>query len=558
MECSKTEDDLLRDQMQEMQKLNLQKRAQREKQNVMHEAAARLDREMREEYQMLQATGQVHASISFDEYKAWRKVAWGDGMLSDDGHYVGPKPALTPRPPIPESMRTGKKDDKTPGVTASKYGLDNDTMSSLEALHKAACPNNDPKFEDWLETTLGLKAVTATGPAGLREARANYDHARDALKNMKPQSASATTSSDGGALSLDETKELARQIALLDMLDDAGVDLGTPDPRKDLRTKLTGAKLHLSQEDAEAFDDWTGNGFQMDMATMRSRLLQELKKVANAALDRVDPSVEHVGSELDIGLVHGKICYFTNKGGSWHAEPIDGLGIDQGQFTGPGSVLGEILSLAPDVHLESLTSGEHGPFEALTNLKQKPKGPEKTGAGGATPPPSPEQQQKSFDSALAAARKKLDDGSKQIGMLLGMPSNPDGSLYGEVPKGAEAMYEYFVARGTIKKGKSPEEVRKEEEERKSAEAEYKAFMNGTGAGNVEKAAMQLTHSGSLEELKAAEDKAKNDLDSIGDLSSLAQMRLQQMMERRSKVLETLSNVMKKMAQLSDSIISNTK
>jgi hypothetical protein len=46
--------------------------------------------------------------------------------------------------------------------------------------------------------------------------------------------------------------------------------------------------------------------------------------------------------------------------------------------------------------------------------------------------------------------------------------------------------------------------------------------------------------------------------SSGDLSELQAMRLQQAMERRSKAISTLSNVMKKMSDTSQSITQNIK
>lgn len=50
----------------------------------------------------------------------------------------------------------------------------------------------------------------------------------------------------------------------------------------------------------------------------------------------------------------------------------------------------------------------------------------------------------------------------------------------------------------------------------------------------------------------------SDLDKIGDMSQIAQMKLQEIMERRSKFSETLSNVMKKMSSASDTITKNSK
>ncbi|MCC6806348.1 MAG: hypothetical protein IT381_02900 [Deltaproteobacteria bacterium] len=54
------------------------------------------------------------------------------------------------------------------------------------------------------------------------------------------------------------------------------------------------------------------------------------------------------------------------------------------------------------------------------------------------------------------------------------------------------------------------------------------------------------------------DKAKGDLDTVSDQTALEQMQMQRYLERRTKVFETLSNVMKKIAQTVGQIIENTK
>jgi hypothetical protein len=51
---------------------------------------------------------------------------------------------------------------------------------------------------------------------------------------------------------------------------------------------------------------------------------------------------------------------------------------------------------------------------------------------------------------------------------------------------------------------------------------------------------------------------QQNLDSLGDMSEMESLRLQMAMDRRSKFLETLSNVMKKLSDTSSSLISNLK
>jgi hypothetical protein len=54
------------------------------------------------------------------------------------------------------------------------------------------------------------------------------------------------------------------------------------------------------------------------------------------------------------------------------------------------------------------------------------------------------------------------------------------------------------------------------------------------------------------------DQLKPQLDSLSDLSDVEQLRLQQLMDRRQKLFETLSNLMKKFSDTQSAIVSNMK
>jgi hypothetical protein len=60
------------------------------------------------------------------------------------------------------------------------------------------------------------------------------------------------------------------------------------------------------------------------------------------------------------------------------------------------------------------------------------------------------------------------------------------------------------------------------------------------------------------DLASVEAKLKGSLDSMSEMGEMESMRLQMAMDRRSKMLETLSNILKKISNTSDSIIANLK
>ena len=62
----------------------------------------------------------------------------------------------------------------------------------------------------------------------------------------------------------------------------------------------------------------------------------------------------------------------------------------------------------------------------------------------------------------------------------------------------------------------------------------------------------------LAELDRYLDEMENEMDSLGGISDELSLKLQILTERRSKIIQTLSNILKKISQTSDTIIANIK
>ena len=62
----------------------------------------------------------------------------------------------------------------------------------------------------------------------------------------------------------------------------------------------------------------------------------------------------------------------------------------------------------------------------------------------------------------------------------------------------------------------------------------------------------------LRDLRALHDELKGKLDSLNQTSEMTSLRLQMLMDRRSKFISTLSNIMKKLASTQDAIVQNLK
>lgn len=93
---------------------------------------------------------------------------------------------------------------------------------------------------------------------------------------------------------------------------------------------------------------------------------------------------------------------------------------------------------------------------------------------------------------------------------------------------------------------------------KTSEQEVVSRMNDleTHMTNLQERQLQLQKE--FDALLKQQAELKNKLVAMSEISETSALRLQMMMDRRAKFLETLSNLMKKMSSTSDSIIQNLK
>ena len=107
---------------------------------------------------------------------------------------------------------------------------------------------------------------------------------------------------------------------------------------------------------------------------------------------------------------------------------------------------------------------------------------------------------------------------------------------------------------TLVKPKATETVRVAESQRKIAEARELLARAAEVRGKYAPAAGQPTHA----ELDATIDRVKNDLDSLSEMGEMQSLRLQMTMDRMSKQMSTLSNLLKKISDTQSSIVQNIK
>jgi hypothetical protein len=139
-----------------------------------------------------------------------------------------------------------------------------------------------------------------------------------------------------------------------------------------------------------------------------------------------------------------------------------------------------------------------------------------------------------LNSSAASASKN------QYGEYFQKPSNCD-----------EQAWDMLVQTGMIKfdPERTPAAIDAEIERRTSQQSRVDAF-------EAHAKEVGLNRRGSYEQLSAEIEAQKGQLDTLGDLTTMVQMRLQKYLDSYTKCFEMLSNIMKKMADTSGTIAKN--
>ena len=191
-----------------------------------------------------------------------------------------------------------------------------------------------------------------------------------------------------------------------------------------------------------------------------------------------------------------------------------------GNYSGTAIEFGEIGTI--DSILNSLTSGLAGGNAVGTLGVTRPE--------GTAPPLTPEE----YDAMLGT-----------VGGYLADAQNPDSQY-------SKWIYDNDVDRAKTREAE--EKAAAEEAARKKAE---EAARNKSQGGRMA-TEVPLNQTGNLEQFTAFCAQIDDKLASLSEMSELDALRLQTMMDRRSKLLETLSNLIKKLSTTDGTISANQK
>lgn len=158
--------------------------------------------------------------------------------------------------------------------------------------------------------------------------------------------------------------------------------------------------------------------------------------------------------------------------------------------------------------------------------------------------------QADFTGAFGSAAANQDVYNR---LVKGLPKNAKGQYWdpGTLPADEEALLNQLVSDGVITLGQSPTQLNAAS----NAQSEGEAELQAQGA---QARATGLNHMGNINDMQSAVDDAQGVLDSLGDMSTDMQMRIQLEQSQYSQIMEALSNIMKKMSDTRQAIVENMK
>ena len=597
MKGAKLEGDLTMDLLRNMSKVNKQKEALRNMQRRAQEEQARITRDMQNEYSALQATGELHKTITFDQYKQWRACAYAplEETVNEAGDtsYALPAPQLQmPRPEIPAWMKTGNVGvtaEQTPEGTAKAFGIPNDGMKALRKIFKELKLPDEVTFEDWLQDDVELVMPVED----LDEVLENNAAVRAFLAKDGVEVLGVSAPKPGDQVQtqlLEDLKNAMREYEKGKILGKyfpgTVTDAALDEKQKAIEKLISEAKPPLNKDTADAFQLFRDALYKSDdkgpvgeMAAYEQHVRETIaglnplgdewdRKSADAQRTSGDDdwqSSMYVAKKHDRGSAGSrqdgegeeimKTTYkvvVDNNGNpklvmeqevaQWFSKDWEADAHDVTNFTVTTSCTNPAVSeLMAD--LGKFTSKQGGAVKELNKDATKAEAPYEKGEHlgkkyTAAPDPSGKDPQKLYDEQVGKLNTGLT-GAKDAWGKLGDPNDESSEF-----------------RKWVREQGLDQEFNKAEAEK--AKAAALAPKPKTPPIVDPETGVELRQSGNLDMVTATLQGVKDKLDSLNGFTEVESLRLQSQMERRSKLLETLSNMLKSLASTKEAIIANTK
>lgn len=578
-QCQAFDTDELRDQLDEMKKMNVQKQAQRDKIAHMREAKAELDNKMHEEFNTLKAAGELGEDVTYDQYAAERQVAWD---IDENGNVSA---QLVAGWDVPASL--GPKPDKDGdgsglGNIGTSGGLGNiGKAGEMHKVGKGGLLDNIGKAGG-----IGSMKVVNLGGGG------GADPQQDAIDKLpSAQGANAAVVKDSQR-HLEETKQAILEIAVLEMLVDlmpAPVSSNLKkllDEKKKALGKELGGSGFMLKEHAQELYNWQKTQMQGDVQAQINGFIDYLDAIHQAAKQM--PGKQSISWGNDGPMVGG--CPFSklqNMPGymkdpfapllnqTLQPQPniIDQM-LRQGTFMDMGTK-GELVGTsAMDIHVETSDLLVPVPvawdklWDAAKHMNAEP------GPGPYGYPQVDRDEAKKKDAASDAAKNDAERNAKEKkGIVIKDGDTSHMKRVDGDDDGAHKKGDKHIKIGHVGNASGGKFVKAGDADKdgggfgKLGKAGVLGNIGqvGGGAGQVDGSGKEappadttLRQQGTLAQMQAAMDTERDKLDSMSELSDMAQLRLQMLMDRHKKVIDMRTNLMKSASQIAETISQNMK
>lgn len=587
MQGVKVENSLTLDLLKNLQRMNVQKDQLRKMKTQASQQEAKLTSAMQNEYNELKANGTVHATITFEQYKQWRECTFAglsenmnpDGSVSyqlPEAQLSSPSPLNDPSV-IPEWIKTGntaKVGEKSEKDLEKSLGLPKQMLSQLERVFKTL--GLSVSFEQWLSDDLGLTPAFDIDDiiANLTLAKQYLAQSADSVMGAAPSAGVQSVQTD----KLQAMQKAALELAQLELLNSAFpgcIDVNKINAKK---AELNAARVSpgMNGATAEAFTTWLTEAMNTnpagEIATFQAELAAFVDHFQDVANFQHDPSKSmYLDSDDSNDIGEGA------KGtGSWSYSEFSAAGLETPRASDLTYSLGSNgfsaggsrdftfdTSFGPqtDNHwrMAYTTNGSNpSSFNMINGLLMQNAG--KSGTISIQDPTGLvaadwlAAYQPAVDPLLASQfaeqelqwttnKTKLENAMNDAeGVINGMGDINDPNS--EIRK--------WARKNGFDEEWNAEQAALAEEKKKAGMGEKPA------ADNVDPATgLALDQRGTIDVFKAKMQEITDKLDSIGALSEVESIRLQSQMEKRAKLLETLSNLLKGISQVSKTIRDNT-
>lgn len=524
MQSTAQEGEMLRDQMREMQETNAKKKAMREQITKMKSEQADVEAAMREEFSYLQAQGAVHPSVTFDDYQAWRQVTWtpeGDAMVAQ------------PMPPLPDQLVHGPNgmpepagargdnrypaDPKVAAAIAEKYGIPASDVAYLQSYWTWVAENAPSEL--WGAMPVGadgqpLDPANAEDLELLLQLTTGMNTGKSPEDNQRRVDKFFTEKVDKDSVALPAEQEATGA-------DSASGDAASevpPAPRK----PVTPEKFDKHVSDIRRNPD------------ARARRLWEL---LNKEPFKSDPAVQEALNRLL------RLCTTDGNTKAGFEETF-------GDFDFTDDVVNAEAMAALISACQTVAENSHAVSMLIAFAKvaeERDEGDDEIyQAINATDPDHYNYRQglvaakEAYATAYADWNSQYGDGSTATG-------DGDGGAAAENRESSS-----WIRESRTSATAQNDAFAKAKEARKAAD-KARGDLAATGLEGA-----QGAQTGSLDQFGVMIQKVQDKMDSLSEMGELQSMRLQLIMDRRQKMLDTLSNIMKKMSTTMDTLIQNTK